>query len=154
MKDQIGSRSIASACALALLLLAQLPGSARGQAVYKCVAKGRPPSYQSQPCPSSSRIAAIREYRPEAPPTHEQLLERRRREAQGRQDSAYLSRIAGTDRQAGRQRDSARGHVLPTGGNACESAKRDRDAWERRVGLSRSYDALRAWNDTVHRACR
>lgn len=135
---------------LAALLLALMPGVVCAQAVYKCVIKGKPPSYQSEPCPSNAKIAAIREYQPESPPTYEQIQNRHRQEAKGRQESAYLSRIAGTDGRA----NTASGHLLQVGGSECENAKRGRDAWERRVGLSRSFDTLRTWNDRVQRACR
>lgn len=133
-----------------VLLLSLWPAAADGQALYKCVAKGKAPSYQSAPCPPNTRIAAIRAYEPEAEPTAGQVRLQQAREAKGRKDSAYLSRIAGTDRRA----RAAGGHVMPSGGSDCEATRRARDDWERRVGLSRTYESLLAWNDRVQRACR
>ena len=134
----------------ALLLLACVPGFASAQTIYKCVVKGEPTSYQNAPCSPDARIASIREFQAEAAPAYDQPRQRQRRETQARQESAYLSRLAGTD---GKSR-AARGHVLPSGGAGCEKAKRDRDAWEQRVGLSRSYESLSAWNERVRRACK
>ena len=134
----------------ALLLLAFAPGVAGSQTIYKCTLKGKPTSYQNEPCAANAKIAAIRDYQPESPLSLDQLERRRALEARGRQESAYLSRIAGTDRSPG----GGLTRILLVGGSACENAKRDRDAWERQVGLSRNVDTLRQMNDMVHRACK
>ena len=43
---------------------------------------------------------------------------------------------------------------MPVGGSDCAQARADRDAWERRVGLQRSVDGMRAWQERVYEACR
>lgn len=133
-----------------LLLIVLAPGVAGGQTLYKCVIKGKPASYQNEPCASNARVASMRAYRPEAAPTHEQILARQNREALALQESANLSRMAGTNRR-GR---GASAHVLPVGGSECADAKRARDAWEKQVGLRRNYNSLQIWSDRVQRACK
>lgn len=133
----------------ALILLAFAPGVAGSQTIYKCTIKGKPTSYQNAPCAANTTNSGIRDYQPESAPTYAQEQAGQVREARAQQESAYLSRMAGTDGRGG-----AVGHVLPVGGSTCADAKRDRDSWEKQVGLSRSFDTLRQWNDIVQRACK
>lgn len=132
--------------ALGLALLAALvPSPLRAQAVYRCVQKGKPVSYQTDPCPKQATISAIREYVPEPRPTANELAWKRYRIEQ---------------EMAARHRASAQPaqHVTlvqnRNEGPTCSQAKAERDAWERRVGLSRTIDGLRWWQDYVQRACR
>jgi len=138
------------AASWAAVLLLPVPDAA-AQAIYKCVVRGKPPSYQSEPCATNARVAAVRPYQPEPVPSAQDLQARRDRERRARQDSAYLSTLAGT---TGRAVAPSRGAIVPVGSGQCEATKRERDAWERRVGLNRTIDALRAWNDRVYAACR
>ena len=125
----------------ALVLLVLVPGAAGSQSIYTCAVKGKPTSYQTEPCAGNAKLKAIRHFihNPEA----------------DRAPVAVRPGQQGQARQPSRPR-SARLHNVYNGGSqsACENAKRDRDAWERRVGLSRSYDSLQAWNDRVQRACK
>lgn len=119
--------------------------SVSAQAVYRCVEKGKPVSYQTDPCPKQATISAIREYVPDRQPTANELAWKR---YHTEQEMAARNRAAAQPTQ----------HVTivenRTEGPSCAQAKADRDAWERRVGLSRTIDGLRWWQDYVQRACR
>lgn len=122
----------------ALLCLAfVVPGVARSQTIYKCAVKGQPISHQTQPCPANAKILAIRQYQNYVP------------------SRPYVAPVTNQPRRQQQvQAQSAQLHNIPLGaGSQCEAVKRDRDAWERRVGLSRTIESLRAWNDLVQRAC-
>lgn len=137
-------RNLIAIAALLALILA--PGIADGQTIYQCVIKGKPTSYQNQPCSANARLASAREYHPEAAPSQEQI--------RARQASVPPVRQASPGSGTGRRGHGPRAHLLPIGGSGCAEAKRARDAWERRVGLDRDYRSLQIWNDRVQRACR
>lgn len=107
------------------------------QAIYKCVTKGKPVSFQSHPCPANAKVAAIREYKP--------------------QPDVIRPRGLPTTPQSRPRHYTSTTTVINDAAKAlgytCAQAKADRDTWERAVGLSRTYDAIRAWNQTVARAC-
>lgn len=132
---------------LAVLLVAAAMWSpaVAAQAVYRCVEKGKPVSYQTDPCPRQATISAIREYVPERNPTENELAWRRHRTER---EMAARNRAAAQPAQ----------HVTVvqnrTEGPTCAQARAERDAWERRVGLGRTIDGLRWWQDYVQRACR
>jgi hypothetical protein len=133
-------RSIAAALA-AFVVLA---GDADAQAVYRCVEKGKPVSFQTDPCAAAATVSKIREFTPDRELT---AYERQQRAAQWAtrptpQASAHQHGTAAVVNT----RSSQPGHT-------CAQAKADRDRWERTVGLKRSYDAIRAMNDMVARAC-
>lgn len=132
--------SIALACGLAGL------SEAVAQVVYRCVEKGKPVSLQSHPCEGAARATATRAYVPERAPTANELAWRRYRTEQ--EMALRNARPSQPVAPAGA------GAVLPAGGDACARAKAERDDWERRVGLSRDLDSLRAWQERVQRACR
>lgn len=118
---------------------------ATAQTVYRCVQKGKPVSLQSTPCENGATTTKTREYLPERSPTANELAWQRyrtEREMQARNEAQHAQSRSGVT------------VVLPSGGGACEQAKAERDAWERRVGLSRTIDGMRAWQDYVYRACR
>lgn len=114
------------------------------QAVYRCVEKGKPVSFQNEPCGARARVTAIRPYVPDRTPGENELAWKRYRTEQ---EMAARNRAA-------RQSGGATGAVMPVGGDACAQAKADRDAWERSVGLQRSVDGMRVWQDRVYQACR
>lgn len=120
------------------LLLAA--GNTAAQAVYKCVEKGKPVSFQTTPCPATAKIAAIREYTPDRELTPQ---EKRRREAQWATRKQMQAQAAAS---MPIQQASTVDH--------CAMVKADRDRWERAVGMNRSYETLRAWNERVAHACR
>lgn len=133
-------------CVVVLTLIGLLSAApAASQTIYRCVQKGKPVSLQSMPCENGAATTKTRDYVPERKPTANELAWKRyriEREMQARN----------TARRD--QRDSGTAVVLPAGGNACERAKAERDAWERRVGLNRTIDGMRDWQDYVYRACR
>lgn len=134
------------ACLLVALACACMHAPATwAQAVYRCVEKGKPVSLQSQPCGERARATAVRPYVPEPAPTANELAWQRHR----------VEREMAERRARARQaRTSASTAVMPAGGTACAQAKAERDAWERQVGLARTIDGMRFWQDRVHRACR
>lgn len=84
-------------------------------------------------------------YVPEAMPTANELAWKRYR----------TEREMAARNQAQRtQSHSQSAVVVPAGGGECAQAKAARDAWERRVGLNRTIDGMRTWQDYVYRACR
>ncbi|HZX81619.1 MAG TPA: hypothetical protein VFE72_11785 [Lysobacter sp.] len=115
------------------------------QTVYRCVQKGKPVSLQSTPCTEGATTTREIPYTPEAAPTANELAWKRYR----------IEREMAARNQALQSRSrSGSAVVLPAGGDACAQAKADRDAWERRVGLRRTIDGMRLWQDRVQRACR
>jgi hypothetical protein len=136
-----------AATALAVLFI--FVDDADAQAVYRCVEKGKPVSFQTEPCSPAATISKIREFDPEPEPSAYERRVRAYREAKGREDSAYLRQLA--------TGGSAAAHVIPQGRSAsqsqCENARRQRDQWERTAGLNRSYDSVRAMNAMVAKAC-
>lgn len=131
--------------ATAVLVCLVFTAPATAQTVYRCVQKGKPVSLQSTPCGAGAATTKTLDYVPERTPTANELAWKRyriEREMQAR-SQAQRARAA-----------SGSAAVLPAGGSACERAKAERDAWERRVGLNRTIDGLRAWQEHVYRACR
>lgn len=127
----------------ALLALASTTVSA--QAVYRCVQPGKPASYQTDPCPKGTRIDAIRGFTPERNPTANELAWKRYRTER---------EMAVRNRASAQQQAQYVAVPDQPSGPSCADAKAARDAWERRVGLSRTIDQLRWWQDYVQRACR
>jgi len=125
-----------------LLAAGLLLGSASvgAQAVYKCVEKGKPVSFQTTPCPAAAKIAAIREYTPDRELTAQEKRQREAQWATRRQTQASAAASMPIEH-------------TPTVDH-CAMAKADRDRWERTVGMNRTYEGLRAWNERVARACR
>jgi len=125
----------------ALLVLMFVPGVAGAQTIFKCAVKGKAVSYQSEPCPENAKIESIREFQTYSAPA-----------------PVHHRTVQTTTTTTGHQTRNATGaqiHNIALGsGNRCADAKRDRDAWERAVGLSRSIDGIRAWNELVYDACK
>ena len=123
------------AMAIAALALAAC-GPVRAEAIYKCVSAGKPASYQHEPCAGGARTAAVHADQPEAskprPPVARQAPSR---------PSARRKRAVSVRRATGV-------------GNDCRHTKDAREAWERRIGLGRTYESLQRWNDRVREACR
>lgn len=135
---------VALLLAVAMSLGAVFPLPA--QTLYRCVQQGKPVSLQSTPCAAGAKTTKAVPYTPDAQPTANELAWKRYR----------TEREMAARNQAMRWQQATSGPavVLPAGGSACEQAKADRDAWERRVGLSRTIDGMRAWQEHVYRACR
>lgn len=152
-------RRIAIIAAVATAL--SVADSADAQTLYKCVASNVT-SYQQTPCPHNARLVRTMETTPEPAPTATQLAEQARKTRMDREESAFLSHLAGTDqvrtsssgyrsgyRSSGRlwaQRDSQH--------DGCSAAKASRENALRAAGLNRSFDLLRRVDDDVAEACK
>ena len=137
----VESLGIAAVLALTLAAFAE---AASAEAVYRCVQKGKPVSLQSEPCDSRAKTTSIRGYVPERAPTANELPWQRYRTEQ-----EMAARNA-----AARQASLTTTVNLPADKPSCAQTKAARDAWERRMGLRRSLDGMRYWQDRVYEACR
>ncbi len=152
--------------AIAAALL--LAGAADAQTLYKCVA-GSSTSYQQQPCARSAKLIRSIETTPEPPPTATQLAGQARKAKMDREESAFLSHLAGTDQAFNAYRSSrSRSSGYGTGNRSsnrvlaqrdpqregCSAAKAARDHALHAAGLSRTFDLLRQLDDSVAMACK
>lgn len=156
--------------AIAAALL--IAGAADAQTLYKCVS-GHGTSYQQTPCPPTARLVRSMETTPEPPPTAAQLAEQSRKVRLGREESAFLSHLAGTDQtriayRSSRNRSSGYGasgyrssaRTLTRGDppyaqyDGCTAAKAAREKELRAASLNRSFDLLRKLDDSVAEACK
>lgn len=133
--------SIAIARGLLLLGALVVSAQANAQAVYRCEEKGKPVSFQTAPCPASAKVTGIKEFTPDRELTWQEKQAR---------DARWATR--------GSQPGQARGAVMPVrpapaAVDHCAAARAGRDQWERTVGLNRTFEGLRAWNERVARAC-
>jgi hypothetical protein len=131
------------------MALALLCSDAGAQQVHRCVAGNGDVSYQSAACAQGTRETGAWQAIPEPPSTAQQqrLLEERRQ--RGRDESAWLSRRAGTDGSAVRIRTAE-----PHAPSACEAAKAQRQRTLDAIGLKRSFELLSRLDEDVRRACR
>ena len=90
-------RRIAIHAALSAVVL--LANTADAQTLYKCVASNVT-SYQQVPCSRTARLVRTMETTPEPAPTATQLAEQARKTRMDREESAFLSHLAGTDQAA------------------------------------------------------
>lgn len=146
-----------------------LTGAADAQTLYKCVS-GNSTSYQQQPCPRTARLVRSIETMPEPSPTASQLAEQARKAKMDREESAFLSHLAGTDQARSaygpsRSRSSGYGASGNRSANrvlaqrdpqrdGCSAARVARDNALHAAGLSRTFDLLRQLDDSVARACK
>jgi hypothetical protein len=139
---------------LAFGLLAS--GTAGAGTLYQCVS-GSTSSYQQQPCPPSARTVRRIDVVPEPPLTGSERAEQAARREQGRAESAFLSRMAGTDAIAVAYRPSSRRRSSPATrrtGDRCDATKATRTAVRRSLGMERDIDLLRKLDGDVAAACR
>ena len=127
--------------AVAALLLAVAP--ARAGTVYRCVQKGKPVSFQSEPCDANARATHAVGYVPDAEPSPAS----RRAATQREMDRRYARPRAGTVHVVEATRPNADGVT-------CWQARNERDEWERRYPLARNVDTLRRWQEYVQQHCR
>jgi len=158
--------------AIAAALL--IAGAADAQTLYKCVA-GNSTSYQQQPCPRTARLVRSIETTPEPPPTATQLVEQARKAKMDREESAFLSHLAGTDQtrtayRSSRNRSSGYGSSgYGSSGyrstnrfvaqrdpqrDGCSAAKAARESALHAAGLGRTFELLRRLDDDVAEACQ
>lgn len=148
-------RRIAIATCVALALQW---GPADAQTLYKCASRTGN-SYQQSPCAAASRTVETMVTVPEPRPSAAQLAERSRKAEQDRAESAFLSRLAGTDqatmsyRAPRYARASTRVSLRTSRNDDCKVAKAMRKATLKAVGLDRNFDLLRRLDDAVSDAC-
>lgn len=116
----------------ALLLLS---ATAQAETMYRCVAKSGAVAYQDYPCGSNARQTGVAVFTPDPVPAY-------------RPPARSASRSTGTARGA-----SAVLHNVPLQTDRCARVRAERDAWENAVGLRRTFDDLRRWQDRVNAAC-
>lgn len=128
------------------LLLAGMASAVPAQVLYRCTAKGKPTTFQHEPCTAGTKTASVAAYSPDPAPSANDLAWQRYRTEQ------EMRRRHSAERAA-----PGRTYVvqmpLPAR-ESCSAAKAERDAWERKVGLSRTVDQLRYWTERVSRACQ
>jgi|GEM_PF-1117319 len=132
-----------------------LPRTAHGQHVHKCVS-GNHVSYQSEPCKDPRQLAGRWDATPEAvapafvvaplarsKQTHPSAVRR----------SSALN--AGTTRSRSVRESSRTLRGAPARSlQACQAARAERDATERKLGLKRDYKTLQALGQQMREACR
>jgi hypothetical protein len=144
---------------IVLMMTLLASGTACAQTLYKCVSASTI-SYQQAPCPPSARTMRRIDVTPEPPLTVGQRAEQAARREQDQAESAFLSRMAGTDSTAVAYRQSAHGRssryasVARRTDDRCSDAKATRTAVRRSLGLERNIDLLRRLDDDVAEACR
>ena len=126
---------------VAALLLAAAP--VRAGTVYRCVEKGKPVSFQSEPCDEKARATRAVGYVPDAEPSPAS----RRAATQSEMDRRYARARAATAHVVEATRPNADGVT-------CWQARNERDEWERHYPLARNVDTLRHWQEYVHQHCR
>lgn len=144
----------------------------RAQTLYKCVSANGT-SYQQTPCPRSARLVRTIDTVPEPPPTASQLAEQALKVRRDREESAFLSHMAGTDQVGLSARSRYRSTKSRSSGHGfagerysrstrsrhdsqdtCLAAKDRRDNAIRSAGLDRTYDLLSHVDADVSDACK
>lgn len=127
---------------IGMMLLGVLlwPGTGAAETIHRCRTTEGDIRYQQIPCSGSAKPAGERHYKPEpdSTPLHNERSPQSRRVALGPRAKQRKSRVSDAGDRAA----------------SCEETRLRRDAWERRVGLGRTYDDLRRWNDAVAWACK
>jgi len=137
---------------LTVAVLWALSAQATAQVVNKCVDWRGHATYQSDPCPSSSRHEKEWVSVPDAPRTREQIEadERIRRAAAEVRFRASQYTQPNGQRPTAAQIPAYQGKD-PTG---CSAAKTYRASVLKAVGMRRDFDLLRRLDDRVSRACK
>lgn len=125
-------------CVLAFMLMA---ATAHGQTLYKCVAKGKPTSFQSEPCPPGTKTARAVAAVPEryTPPAYQPPS----------QTTAPAQNVVFNNAPVSAQYDSRDQQRAN-----CQAAKNQRQEILDRAGLNRTYDLLQRLDATVYNACK
>lgn len=117
-------------------LLAAATFSADAQTLYRCVEKGKPTSYQNDPCPRTAKTVSAREYVPD------------------RNVPTYRPAPAPATRYR-QQPSGAQLRNLPRASNPsqCEAAKQRREMVLGKNNQGGNVDVRRLLNDAVAKAC-
>lgn len=124
-----------------ILLLVLTPALGQAQSIYKCRDAKSSTVYQSEPCAK--------------PEKHWNYTDADRGdEAAARRKILAIEQELQKQRQAEQRRRTRPAAVrIPVHGSDCEKAKeRRRQAFDK-MGLNRSYEASRRWDDMVRKAC-
>lgn len=120
--------------AIGALLLAAFSTAAPAQVVYKCVAKGKPTSFQSEPCSPTARLDKAVPYTPDRVGPYRPDTSSRPYASRGSQGQVATLPVARTP-------------------DRCSIAKANRDNVLGRNNQSGNYDVRVQLNDAVQRAC-
>ncbi len=122
-----------------IVLLTLYVGAVQAQVVYKCAAKGKPVSFQSEPCASGTRSVKTVSAPPDryTPPAYQPAPQQQTRY----ENVVYNNVQTVPDARAQRRAN-------------CEAAKRYRENKLDRVGLKRTYDLLQQLDAHVARECK
>jgi hypothetical protein len=140
------------------VILLAIASQADAQTLYIC-ATSAGHSYQQAPCAPTARLLKTIDTQPEPQPTAEQRRERAEKAVEDRAESAFLSRMAGTDgvhantRSVLASRNGRRQSTLTQAIDACSQARATRTSTRRAMGLNRTFDALSALDRAVADAC-
>jgi len=121
--------------------------AASGAALYKCVGPQGNASFQSQPCPSGSKQAWVRDATPEPEPTPAQRRQLARQRAAAARSSAQAPSYGAYSSDGGRQNGN------PGSSSACQSARAADAAYRRRPLREVTHDGLRRHGDLIREAC-
>ena len=111
--------------------------SAQAQTLYKCVAEGKPASFQNEPCSTGQREVKALNYTPDPVGAYRpDVSTRPYAVSDGRNKSGRVTRMR---------------RVQPS---ACELARQHRDTVLGRNNQGGNYKVRVALNDAVHDACR
>jgi hypothetical protein len=127
--------------ALLAMTVLTFPAACAAGVIYRCLTPAGETHYLQVPCAGSMQAAGEHRYTPEPDTAPMEFVQP---SASARRDTPRHSKSEGTPR--GRSQRVAQS-------DTCDDVRAQRDAWERQVGLRRTYDDLRRWNDAVARAC-
>ena len=129
------------------VLLAGLAVSAGAQSVYKCRdAKGQP-VYQSEPCPEAEK-------RWDTQPSTTTWDDYYKRQAADRKIAADRRHMRARARDISAGGGPVGTAVTSSNANACSDAKHARDQAYEAMGVSRTFEASRYWDNLVWNACK
>ena len=129
------------------LLLAWLAASSGAQSVYKCRdAKGQP-VYQSEPCPEAEK-------RWDTQPSTVTWDDYYKRQAADRKIAADRRHMRARARQLVAGEGPVGTSVTSSNADECTRAKQARAQAYEQMGLSRSFEASRHWDNLVWNACK
>jgi hypothetical protein len=117
------------------------------QAIFKCVGHIGAVSYQSEPCASGAKLAAVHKFaRLRDDPLATQRAADIQREMDQRSQRMHSGAVSySTSTNNWSQRDQQKQN--------CAVAKQGREQAIQAAGLSRNFDFLRSLDDQVNRAC-
>lgn len=140
---------------LVVLTLMLAMGEAPAQHVHKCL-KDKNVSYQSTPCDSERQTVKQWVAIPDPTPSAQDIERQRSAITQVKRESASRRVRSGRSGAPVARRSRATGVSISAArdGERCAAAKRRRDATERRLGLSRTFETMQKLSTMIYEACR